>query len=68
MSVLNCYNCKYLEWVEAEIHDPMGYMCNKRQYKNENEERMHLFMLENKSDLEKGKVCCEIINLTKERK
>jgi len=56
---MNCYNCKHLEWVEAEEHDENGYCCNKRLYTDESKERQLLFNLTRESYLKKGKVCFE---------
>lgn len=42
----NCHQCYYLEWVEAEIWDPCGYVCNKREYISCTQEDKHLSQLQ----------------------
>lgn len=50
----NCYNCKWLEWIDGDINDPSGYCCNNREESNK------LFAnLERHEYRNKGKVCHE---------
>lgn len=57
--IKNCYNCEHLEWISAESWDREGNVCNKREYKNDKEENMHLKQLENVEYLSKSKKCYE---------
>jgi hypothetical protein len=58
----NCYNCTYLEWIDAEANDPSGFICHKRDYRSSKEEDEHLKKLENNSYLERSKKCSEVDN------
>ncbi len=42
----HCHNCKHLEWVDGDVNDPEGWTCNKRQYRSEYDEHLHLYHLE----------------------
>lgn len=55
----SCFNCKHLEWIEAEAWDPMGYVCNKRKYRSKYEENTHMSKMEDKKYLLRSKMCCE---------
>ena len=56
----NCKNCIHLEWVNGDIGDPCGYVCNGRVYKSDKMEDIHLKQLDSKIYLEKSKKCCEL--------
>lgn len=55
----NCHACAHLEWIDAEAHDPSGYVCNGREYKNETKERVHLMKLQFQVYRARTKTYCE---------
>jgi len=59
----NCKNCKHLEYYDdggCEFGAGGGFACNKRNYRNDYEEYLHLGQLEDDSYLEKSKSCCDL--------
>ena len=56
----NCYNCRYLEYYEADFEEmcDSGYCCNGRDYKYESQEYKHLRKLQNRDYLNRAKKCC----------
>lgn len=53
----NCWNCAALEWIEAEVGDPSGWVCNERRYRAQKDEERHLKQLEKESYLDRAKRC-----------
>lgn len=56
----NCHNCTALEWMEAETNDPKGYVCNERNYQNNEEEERHQYQMESEKYLKASKKCCKL--------
>jgi hypothetical protein len=54
-----CHACIHLEWIDAEAHDPSGYVCNGREYKTNKAENDHLKKLESILYRARPKTCCE---------
>ncbi len=55
----NCNNCEHLEWVEAEVADPSGFDCLKRNdctLSEKDEDILHANLTRD-SYREKAKVC-----------
>lgn len=53
----SCHECDYLEWGYGDVNDPEGYICNKREYKSDEEESKHISKLKNKQYRMKAKSC-----------
>lgn len=53
----NCWICEYMSYEFGDINDSEGYVCNKKDYYNENEESKMLEKMSRDSYLDKSKVC-----------
>lgn len=57
----NCENCIHLEWIDGDIGDESGLVCNARDYLyNPHAERRHLEQLDNEAYRQRPKKCCEL--------
>ena len=56
----NCFNCKWLEWVDGDTSDPSGFICNDREYLNDEKETDHLALLMSNGYLNCPKCCCSL--------
>lgn len=58
VEIKSCGSCSNLEWAYGDVNDPEGYVCNGRDYKNEEMERRHLSKLEDEGYRAKSKPKC----------
>ncbi len=53
----NCHYCEHLEYGFGDVGDSEGFICNKKDYYNENEESKMIDKMSRDSYLDKSKVC-----------
>jgi hypothetical protein len=54
----NCWNCHWLEWIDGDIGDLSGFICNNKPIDTDNQERKMLKQMESEDFMKRGKKCC----------